>query len=140
MPSESESGLSLDAARPERIAVLLIAHGSRRAEANEDLVELARLLRASRRYEWIEASYLELAEPTIPQGCQTCAEHGATCVLMLPYFLSAGRHVTADLERLRADSTVRHPQIDFRLCPPLSRHPLMLEIIWDRLAEGRAAK
>jgi sirohydrochlorin ferrochelatase len=117
-------------------AVLLIAHGSRRADANRDLVELARRLRDQSGYQIVEIGYLELAEPTIQQGGAACVKQGARRVMLLPYFLSAGTHVTADLERFRAELATAHPQMEFRLCPPLGLHPLMTEIVQDRLAEG----
>ena len=85
----------------EAAAVLLIAHGSRRAEANADLVTLAAMLREHGEYSMVEPSYLEIAEPTIPQGAAACLAAGATRVLMLPFFLSAGAHVVEDLERHR---------------------------------------
>jgi len=53
-------------------AVLLIAHGSRRAEANRDLADLAELLRERGEYDVVEIAYLELAEPTIPAGARAC--------------------------------------------------------------------
>ena len=116
-------------------AVLLIAHGSRRAEANADLVTLAAMLRERGEYSIVERSYLEIAEPTIPQGAAACLAAGATRVLMLPFFLSAGAHVVEDLERHRHELADSHPDIEFRLCPPLGLHPLILEIIADRLRE-----
>ncbi|MDA1165061.1 MAG: CbiX/SirB N-terminal domain-containing protein, partial [Planctomycetota bacterium] len=70
-------------------AVLLIAHGSRRADANYDLVVIADLLRDEGEYSIVVASYLELAVPSIPDGARQCVAAGADCVLMMPYFLSA---------------------------------------------------
>lgn len=116
-------------------AVLLIAHGSRRAEANQDLVEVAEALRATGEYEIIVPSYLELAEPSIPVGARECVDQGASEVRMLPYFLSAGSHVTRDLERFRSELATEFPTVDFKLCPPLGLHPLMLDIVRDRLRE-----
>ena len=117
-------------------AVLLMAHGSRRAEANQDLVEVADKLRATGEYAIIVPSYLELAEPSIPDGARQCVALGATEVRMLPYFLSAGSHVTRDLERFRAELAEEFPAVTFTLCPPLGLHPLMLDIVRDRLREG----
>ncbi|MDA1013274.1 MAG: cobalamin biosynthesis protein CbiX [Planctomycetota bacterium] len=117
------------------VAVLLIAHGSRRQEANADLDLVAEALRARGRFAIVECSYLEIAEPTIPQGAARCVERGATTVLLLPYFLSAGSHVTRDLEGYRADFEIAYPAVDFRLCAPLGVHPKMLEIIDDRIDE-----
>lgn len=119
-----------------KTAVLLIAHGSRRAEANQDLTELAQQLRCHGQFDIIEPSYLELAKPTIPEGGHRCVEQGAQRVLMLPYFLSAGTHVMIDLERIRSELSSAHPAVEFRLCPPLGLHPKMAEIVLDRLQQS----
>lgn len=117
-------------------AVLLIAHGSRLAAANADLLQLAEQLRSRFPGHVIETAYLELTEPTIPQGAERCVALGATRVLLLPYFLSAGTHVTEDLHRYRAQFAERWPNHHFGLCPPLGLHPLMLDILCDRLNEA----
>jgi sirohydrochlorin ferrochelatase len=122
--------------RAETSAALLIAHGSRRPEANRDLVDLAVAIRGRTHYPIVEIAYLELAEPTIPQGARRCVEQGATRVLLLPYFLSAGAHVVEDLERIRADLTLEFPAVQFALCKPLSLHPLLIEIVVERLKEA----
>ena len=116
-----------------RTAVLLIAHGSRRAEANADLDRLAELLRKRGTWPAVETAYLELVSPDIPTGAARCVALGALHVRMLPYFLSAGAHVVEDLERYRGELAARWPQVEFHLCPPLGTHPLMLEIVIDRL-------
>lgn len=117
-------------------AVLLIAHGSRRPEANVDLVQLAEMLRGQASYPLVEFAYLELAAPDIPTGARRLIEQGATEVRMLPYFLSAGAHVVDDLERFRGELSERYPQARFMLCPPLGLHPLMIDIVRDRLNQG----
>ena len=115
-------------------AVLLIAHGSRRQEANDDLARLAEMIRSRGRYPIVEIAYLEIAEPTIATAATSCVKSGAGRVKMLPYFLSAGAHVVDDLERHRKELSVQYPQIVFELCPPLGLHPLMIDIVLDRLA------
>jgi len=116
-------------------AVLLIAHGSRRAEANQDLLEVAQRLRDTSEYDIVIASYLELADPSIPAGAAECVEAGADNILMMPYFLSAGSHVMRDLQRFRDELRERFPGQHFTLCPPLGLHPLMLKVVQDRLSE-----
>lgn len=119
------------------VAVLLIAHGSRRSAANHDLVLLADEIRRIGRYSIIEVSYLELTEPTIDQGGRSCVAVGATEVLMMPYFLSAGVHVVEDLQKHRCQLAEEFPNTQFQLCPPLGLHPLMAEIVLARLEEGQ---
>jgi len=123
-------------APPMTTAVLLIAHGSRRTEANHDLVIVADQLKAQSNYSIIVPCYLEIAEPSIPDGARQCVESGADHVLMMPYFLSAGSHVTRDLERFRNKASAEFESVKFDLCPPLGLHPLMLQIVKDRLSES----
>lgn len=119
--------------------VLLIAHGSRRPEANQDLVRLADIVRARDVYPIVEIAYLELAEPTIPDGARACVRRGARRVLMLPYFLSAGAHVVEDLRRYRGELDAEFSGVDFRVCPPLGLHPKLVDVVFERLDEGPAS-
>jgi sirohydrochlorin ferrochelatase len=116
-------------------AILLIAHGSRRPEANADLQQAAALLRPSVQPVLVETAYLELAEPSIPAGLQRCIDQGATSIRLLPYFLSAGSHVTRDLERFRREFAAAHPACDCRLCPPLGLHAGVIAALVDRSRE-----
>lgn len=122
--------------QPKTDAVLLIAHGSRRPEANADLRQLAEQVAKTGGYPIVEVSYLELTAPTIDEGGRECARRGAQRVLMLPYFLSAGVHVVEDLEAARHTLSKEFPHVEFRLCPPLGLHPLMVQIVLSRLEEA----
>jgi sirohydrochlorin ferrochelatase len=116
-------------------ALLLIAHGSRQEEANADLLYIATELRA-RGWPIVEASFLELAEPDIAAGGTRCVEQGAERVILVPYFLSAGVHVRRDLSEARAKLAERFPSVDFRLAEPLGQHPLLLEVVSQRIREA----
>lgn len=116
-------------------AVLLIAHGSRREEANRDLLALADRLRADGEHAIVEASFLELAGPDIATGAARCVASGAQRVLMVPYFLSAGAHVEEDLQRAREELAARFPQVAFRLAKALGPHPLLDELVRERARE-----
>lgn len=116
-------------------AILLIAHGSRRAAANAELEWIATRLR-ERIPNWIvEHAYLEIAEPTIAQGIARCVTHGAKRVVLAPYFLSAGRHVLEDLEAARYSAALKYPQIEFILAQALGPHELLVELLLQRIQE-----
>ncbi len=116
-------------------AILLIAHGSRRAEANADLEHVAQGLRDRGETAVVVCSYLELAAPTIEEGGAACIELGATEVVMLPYFLSPGVHVREDLLTARVALAERFPGVAFHLAEPLGRHPLLLDVVEARIRE-----
>lgn len=119
-------------------ALLLIAHGSRKAEANADLGYVAAGLRGRGRYPVVRVAYLELAEPTIADAGAACVAAGAGEVILVPYFLSAGVHARDDLEAARAALAARFPGVTFRLAEPLGRHPLLLDVVEQRAREAEA--
>lgn len=113
-------------------ALLLIAHGSRRADANADLEFIAKELRSKKQFAHVQVSYLELAEPGIERGGELCVKQGVESVVMLPYFLSPGVHVVEDLVAARKSLSTRFPDVTFRLAEPLGRHPKLVEIVLER--------
>jgi hypothetical protein len=75
--------------------ILIVDHGSVRAEANDMLRCMSNLLQTMAGPEVIvRYAHMELAEPDIPTGGGRCVARGARRVLMVPYFLSAGVHLT----------------------------------------------
>jgi len=98
-------------------SLLLVAHGSRRRESNEEIAQLAARLasKAAGEFDLIEHAFLELAEPSIPDGIERCLQAGATSVRVLPYFLARGTHVVEDIPAQVAIKQREHPDIDIRI-------------------------
>ena len=102
-------------------ALLIVAHGSRREASNEEVRVLGELMaeQAGERYHMVRAAFLELAEPSIPDGIEECIKAGAGEVVVMPYFLSAGRHVTTDIPNEVAPKQQQYPHISIRIAPYL---------------------
>ena len=113
-------------------AALLIAHGSRRAEANADLVKLADAVRETNQFGIVEIAYLELAEPDIPMGAATCVSQRANRILMMPYFLSAGVHVRNDLQEFQSTFQEQYPGATVEVCEHLGLHSKLVEVVIER--------
>jgi sirohydrochlorin ferrochelatase len=114
-------------------AVLLVDHGSRRREANEQLEELARRVRARVPDRVVAVAHLELAEPTIAQGIEACLAAGAGEITVFPWFLGPGRHTTEDIPRHLAAAAARHPSIPIHLVPPLPLDDRLVDLILERI-------
>ena len=101
--------------------LLIVAHGSRRAESNDEVRRLAKLLReqAGDRFGHVDCAFLEIAEPSIPDGIECSVRQGATEVVVMPYFLSAGRHVAEDIPSEVAMKQSEHPAVRIRIAPYL---------------------
>ena len=93
--------------------LLVVAHGSRRSRSNDEIRELAVKLanQSGNTYGRIVAAFLEIAEPSIPEGLEKCISEGATEIVVFPYFLSAGRHVIEDIPSEAEKVAVRFPNV-----------------------------
>ena len=112
-------------------ALIVVSHGSRREASNEELRQLVQQLSTHREnsFEDVSAAFLELAEPSIPDGIMAAIERGADEVTVLPFFLSAGRHVTQDIP-VEVDKARRQkPHAVIRIAPYIGRAPEMAEIV-----------
>lgn len=107
-------------------ALLLIAHGSRKASSNQEVAELAsKLAQHNNPFEHIAHGFLELTTPKVPDAIAQLVATGATEVTILPYFLAAGMHVTEDLPELLAQAKARYPDVRFTLLEHLGAAELM---------------
>ena len=100
-------------------SLLLVAHGSKIEESNEEVRELTKALeqKVSVRYDLIETAFLELAKPSIPAGMEKCIQAGADEIAVLSYFLTAGRHVKKDIPALVEQKRREHPDIKITMVP-----------------------
>ena len=120
-----------------KTGIIIVDHGSRRAESNEMLEEIARLFaqRFGESYEIVEPAHMELAEPSIATAYGRCVERGATRVIVCPFFLGPGKHWTTDIPNLTREAAMSHSGTEFHVAPPLGIDDLMLELINKRIVE-----
>ncbi len=77
-------------------------------------------------------AFLELADPTLAAAVADLAAQGVRRILVTPYFLTMGRHLTEDLPRLVASIRAAHPELRLEASPPLDGHPALAGILADR--------
>ncbi|MCZ6792635.1 MAG: sirohydrochlorin cobaltochelatase [Planctomycetota bacterium] len=119
----------------KRRAILLVDHGSVRAEANDVLHEIARLVSGEAPSFHVEVAHMELAEPTIAQGFSACVAAGAEEVIVQPYLLAPGRHAQDDIPRLVEEAARQHQGVEFRVTAPLGVDRRLAQLIVERVKE-----
>jgi sirohydrochlorin ferrochelatase len=118
---------------PSVKAILLIDHGSKRAEANHMLACMANLVQHLVGGEAVvEYAHMELAEPDIAKGFAAAVTRGATEVIAFPYMLSPGKHATSDIPRMVAEAAAEHPGLTYRMTSGFGVHEKLGELILDR--------
>ncbi|HJV35684.1 CbiX/SirB N-terminal domain-containing protein [Geomonas sp.] len=117
-------------------AILMMAHGSRIAEANDAAREIAARVKKMTDFEIVEVSFREQHLPNIQQGVDSCVAQGATRILLVPYFLYMGAHVLEDLPEELEEAKKRHPGVEMVLGKHLGVHNKLAEIVVERIAES----
>lgn len=121
---------------PHGTAVIVIDHGSRLAAANEMLDDVVAMYRKTTGADLVEPAHMELAEPTLEDAVAKCVAHGATAIVVHPYFLAPGRHSTSDIPGMVAEIAPRYPAIDFRVTAPLGVDDIMARLMHRRILES----
>lgn len=125
---------------PPNVGVVIVDHGSRRAEANDMLHTVARLYAETTGTPIVEPAHMELAEPTIAQAFDRCVARGARTIVVQLYFLSPGRHSINDIPKLAAEAAANHPGVDYVVSDPLGLDPRMAEVMHCRVVEALEKK
>ena len=120
-----------------RTAVIILGHGSRRDGADAPLTELAARLRSSGRHTVVEQAFLQYVPPTLADRVEKCVAAGAERIVIVPFFVQPGAHVTKDIPSKVADLRGRYPSVLFSITGHVGGHPMMAEIVED-LVENSA--
>jgi len=114
-----------------RVGVIVVDHGSRKAESNAMLDEFVELFKKLTRWTIIEAAHMEIAEPSISQAFDRCVAKGADYVVIVPYFLSRGRHVQQDIPQLALEAAEKHQTagVKYVVAEPIGVDNLMVRLI-----------
>ena len=105
--------------REYKVGIIVVDHGSRRAEANNALEGVVADFRKVSGYDLVEPAHMELAEPSIATAFGRCVEQGATFIVCHPFFLSRGRHVVEDIPTLMEEAASIFPGVGWALSQPL---------------------
>jgi sirohydrochlorin ferrochelatase len=113
-------------------ALVVFAHGSSVAAANEAVARVTERMAAEGGYVLVETAYLEMAQPDLPAAVERVIERGATRVIVIPYFLTLGIHLRRDLPRIVEGIGSIHPEVRIDVTEPLDGHPSLVGILLDR--------
>jgi len=116
--------------------IILIGHGSPKKDANN--IELAgRLLHNAIHpncaANCVKVAYLQFAEPEIADTIKKCVEEGAKKIIIHPYFLSSGMHVTKDIPEIIKEAERQYPDREFIYTEPLGIHEKLVQVVVERI-------
>jgi len=118
-----------------KTGIIIVDHGSRRADSNRMLEELTERFaqRFAAEYDIVEPAHMELAEPSIATAYARCVERGATRIVVCPFFLGPGKHWNEDIPRLAAEAAESHPHTRYHVTQTLGIDDLILDLLRKRI-------
>jgi sirohydrochlorin cobaltochelatase len=103
-------------------ALVLVAHGSRRAGGNDAILATANALEG-------EAAFWAVS-PKLEEAIMPLIQSGVQHLTILPYFLFAGK-ITDAIHQAIHDLEERFPEVTFHLLPPLGPTEPMASLVTD---------
>ncbi|MEO0844520.1 MAG: CbiX/SirB N-terminal domain-containing protein, partial [Cyanobacteria bacterium J06643_5] len=105
---------------------IVIAHGSRRVEANIGIEKMAISLNAVAAYWAISPSLQDIVTQLVADGKKKIG--------ILPYFLFSGG-ITDAIEKSIQDLKLLFPLVSFQLYEPLEANGELIDLIWDLMRQ-----
>jgi sirohydrochlorin ferrochelatase len=119
-------------------ALLIVDRGSREPDVRQELQEICSLAKRRAGYDFADYCFLEVLPPFIAEGIGRCIDSGAGFITVMPYFLYPGMKLK---DTVRKSAQIgRDKRIKIAITKPLSYHPIMAQLINERINELKKDK
>ena len=119
--------------------IILVGHGSPKKDANTmDVVSrmLHEKMHPGCSNGCVLSAYLQFQSPTLEDALRAAVKNGTKKVIIHPYFLSAGMHVTKDIPEVIEGFRKSSPDIEFVCTEPLGVSSKLVDLVMERMAEA----
>jgi sirohydrochlorin ferrochelatase len=116
--------------------IAVFGHGSSVETANQAVRDFTAELGRRGGFPLIEASFLELGKPDLPEAVARLVTGGATRVVVIPYFLTLGIHLKRDLPRIAAELRGIYKAVRIDVTEPMDGHPALIDVLLDRAKDA----
>ena len=120
----------------EDTAVILLGHGSPVAHANTTLIDIAGRVKDAGGYGIVQHAFLQFEHPNFEEAVNILLDKGVRRIIVHPYFLYMGAHVTKDLPGEIKDVKERCPELDIVLASNLGTHDKLVEVAVERIEDA----
>ncbi|MDQ0233635.1 sirohydrochlorin chelatase [Metabacillus malikii] len=114
-------------------AVLYVCHGSRVPKAREEAIQFINKVIPTIDAPIQEVCFLELAEPSIKIGFETCVEKGATHITVVPLLLLTAAHAKHDIPEEITKICSLYPAITVTYGKPIGVDESLATMLIDKM-------
>lgn len=117
--------------------LILLGHGSRRAEANQGLLVVAE--KVSRLMDQpVTPAYMAHDHPSLPEAVEAKIKGGASSIVVMPLFLFRGVHVTVDIHEELREIREQNPNVEIIFTKELGADDEIANLASLRIKEALA--
>jgi precorrin-8X/cobalt-precorrin-8 methylmutase len=116
------------------LGILIISHGSPRADANRGFTDVVERVASRLEGAAVLPAFFSIVRPDIPDQVAALAGQGLRRIVLMPYFLYSGQHVIVDIPAILGQCRARFPEIELELLPTLESDPALEDVVVERLA------
>ena len=113
--------------------IIIISHGSPREVTNQGFVGLVARIAARLGVPQVLPAFFSIARPNIADQVAVLNSQGLRHIVLMPYFLYSGQHVTTDIPALLDQCRQQFPQLALEFLPTLENDPALEDVVVERL-------
>lgn len=114
--------------------LMVVGRGASDPDANSNVAKITRLLWESIGFGWAETCYSGVTFPLVKPGLEHATKLGFKRIIVFPYFLFSGILIDRIYDSCD-DIAAKHPDVTFHKAGYLNAHPLVLQVMIERLQE-----
>ena len=119
--------------------VILVGHGNPEKESDNTAhiaEELHNMIHPSCSNTCVRVAYLQFMKPELPEAIRAAVKDGAHKIIIHPYLLSRGYHVSKHIPDILDKAKKDHPDVEFIYTEPLGAHIKLAEVVLERIRES----
>jgi sirohydrochlorin ferrochelatase len=120
-----------------KTAIIILGHGSKNMSSDEAIQRIAAEVKALGEYEIVEYAFLQHSAPTPQVALKRCLKQNADHIVIVPFFMQAGTHVTSDIPELIRQAAQQYPGISIVMTDYVGMHPLMTKVVVDLVLKAK---
>lgn len=126
---------NLQSLKAEKIAIIILGHGSRLKKANKTILEIVKGIKQEG-WDIVEPAYLQFHKPDLFTSIKNTREKGCRKIIIVPFFLFMGNHVARDIPKAIKKEAAKYPGVNFVYAKNLGEDPRIEIIVQDKIKEA----
>lgn len=122
----------------EETGIIILGHGSKLKKANNIIPEIVKKVKRRLGLSTIVSAYLQCCHPALPKSIKNLVSKGCGRIIIVPFFLLAGNHVSRDIPKAIKKEKARYPEVSFVYTKNLGEDVRIGEIVVERIKKAIA--